>query len=200
MNLSHSLSQSNAVVGYGSLLESLGNIVDPDSSNLYVGLTFTYPLGNTAAKSALAQARAVRDQALDQYRSTEVQISQEINNALATEKSGRLQVKLSEANLKQAHLAYEHAVQLYEIGRDSASTEEEDVAGGGARINDFTLLQRQQELFNAQLGYIDAIAAYQKARVRLLAAEGGLDKTYQALLPAMEVYAPAPVITMDQTP
>lgn len=145
-----------ALFGYDSFGDSLRALKDSDERNLFVGLSFNYPLGNHAAQSKHAQARADYQHAVDRMRYTEVTLAQEVNHALGELHGRQSRVRLAHANVRLAGEAYQAAQRLREA----------------EKVTEFDLLQRYQALNEARIALIHALIDRQQADVHLLAAQG----------------------------
>ncbi|MBF0188372.1 MAG: TolC family protein [Magnetococcales bacterium] len=157
---SYSVSQSTSVWAYDTYSDSLKNISDPDTASWSLGLTLSFPLGNTAVRSQYTQALATRDQVRDAYRESEIQVTQNVNTALATLNSVTSRIEMARINQNMAEETWKQAKRLHGIGRLSL----------------FEVISREQERFAARNAYIDALIDGHQAQVELSAAQGLLGK------------------------
>ena len=158
LTFSAALSQTDQVLGYKSLGDSLSHVFSPDLSDYFVGVSFRIPIGNREVRSRRAQARLRRDQARDEVQQTENGVAQEINTVIAAIHSTRAQIAESEASLQYAEVAYDKAVGLRDQGL----------------ITEFELLQKLSDLLVSRAAYINALVDHRKTRAQLLAAQGVL--------------------------
>ncbi|MGI9303825.1 MAG: TolC family protein, partial [Gammaproteobacteria bacterium] len=156
------LVQTDRVLGYESFGDSVSNLFDPDQNDFFVGISYRYPFGNKALKSALTQARLSRDQAQAQLQLTENAIVQDINSITATAYSAQARVGQTRAGVDLSQLAYDKA-------RDRA---------GSQGVTEFELLSRLNSLLGARSAYIDALVDYRQSQAQLLAAQGVLAERY----------------------
>lgn len=148
--------QSDAAIGYRNWGGSLWQLLEPDSSNYFIGIFYRLPFGHKAERSALSQARAQSMQAQDQYGLLELGITEQVNSAVASVSSAALQSELARTNLELAQSAYERAERLQGLGL----------------ATQFELLRTFSDLLDARLAHIGASVAYQQALVNLQAAQG----------------------------
>ncbi|HYI08085.1 MAG TPA: TolC family protein [Thermoanaerobaculia bacterium] len=141
--------------GLGSSLGTLARNQFPDAS---LGVAFTIPIGNVAAKQDVAIARAVRRQSEATLDSARQRIAVEVRNALASLASAEQRIDAARA----ARVAAETGVQA-ERDRFEAGTS-----------NTFFILTRQNELASAQLAETVALSDYRKAQTELARATGTL--------------------------
>jgi len=154
--ISYTLSQSDQVLGYPGLDDSLENLFDPDSDNAFIGVFYRRPFGNVAAKSQRSQARLRKQQAEQRHELTRVQITEEVNSALAALWARESEIELTRINLELADQAYQSGLRLREVGT----------------ITEFDVLQNFDSLLDARLAHIEALTAYQSAYVDLAEAQG----------------------------
>lgn len=163
-NASLNVGQSTAVFAYDSFNDSLTHLTSPDSLNYFLGFSLNIPWGNNKARSEYSQARASHTQAMDNERLAEVRVAKEANSALAGYRSALSREKLARTNLNLAKIALESAERQAELGF----------------ATDFELIQRNQEVFNAQADYVNALLDQRVTHVNLLAASGDLGRAAMA--------------------
>jgi len=142
----------------GATGRSYGTIAEnyfPDAS---VGLSFSLPIGNRAAKANLAIARAALSQASTAITATEQQVEADVRNAVFALDSAKQRIDATAA----ARAAAE--TQLY--------AEQEKFAVGLS--TNFLVLTRQNELTNARVSETSALTEYRKAETELARATGTL--------------------------
>ena len=156
LQFSVSYGQSDLAFGYASLGGSLARIIDPDTSNYFIGISYRLPIGKVAERSALGQARIRSMQATDNYKLLELTIVEEVNSALADFRSAETQVQLAYGNLELAELSYDRVVRLQDLGL----------------ATQFEKLRTFSGLLDARTGLITAQVAYHQSYSRLLASQG----------------------------
>jgi outer membrane protein TolC len=150
------LTQTDTAFGYQHVTGSLLNLVEPDASDFFVGITYRLPFGLEAEKAQLGQARNAANIAADNHAQTELVITNNVNNALANFLSNRAQKQLTQQRMELAELAYTKVERLKNLGLASQ----------------FELLQTLSDMLNARRNYIDATVGYHQAYVQLQASEG----------------------------
>lgn len=161
--VSFSVGQNDAAFGYEHLTDSLANLVEPDTSSLFVGLRYVVPLGNVAARSALSRARIDERQAFDRSRLTRQRVVGQVNQALADLDGAEAVLRRSETELELALFAYERAVEARDRGFGS----------------EFEVLSKFDDVLAARLNRTQARIETRKAQIRLLAAQGVLVDAYR---------------------
>lgn len=156
LNASVRYSQSDAVIGYDSLHDSLLNLFNPDTDDYFIGVSYRLPFGKEAEKSALSQARIQNTEALDAHAQTELGITEEVNSALSGTLSARSQAELAGKNMDLAQLAYEKVERLKNLGL----------------ATQFELLRALNDVLSARLAYVAARVGYHQAYARLRTAQG----------------------------
>lgn len=150
------LNQSDTAFGYKHVTGSLLNLVEPDSSDFFVGVNYRLPFGLQAEKAQLEQARLAANTTADNQAQTELGITRDVNNALAGFLSARAQKQLAQQNMELAELAYAKVERLKNLGLASQ----------------FELLRTLSDMLTARSTYIDATVGYHQAYVQLQASEG----------------------------
>lgn len=122
-----------------------------------IGLSFTLPIGNTAAKQDVAIAHATKRQTQTTLEQARQQVAIEVRNAIAAVTSAAQRIDATTAAREAAEIQLQ--------------AERDRFAAGAS--NNFFVLTRQNDLAAAQLAEIVAITDYQKARSELARATGG---------------------------
>ncbi len=162
LSASFGVGQTDAVFGYASLWNSLGNLVRPDSSEVFVGVRYTVPLGMNATEAQLARARVQEQQAFDRERQIRQQVVNAVDRAISDLLTTAAVVRQSEQDLRLAQLAYEAA----QIQRDEGL------------VSEFEVLNRYSDLLSARRTRSAAQVSHQKSFVQLLSAQGILEQEY----------------------
>ena len=152
-----SFSQVDTYYGYESWGESVGNLFDPDTSYIFVGIQYRWPVGKKADKSALKQADVRKRQNLRRVKIKENEIITELNQVISRLNSTENQKKQAKKNLELKEFSYQKALELREQDQ---------------QISDFELLKKYGELLDAKNAYIDSLIRYQKSYVEFLSATG----------------------------
>jgi HAE1 family hydrophobic/amphiphilic exporter-1 len=142
----------------GGLARSLGTIGEGRFPDASVGVAFSLPLGNRAARADAAQVRSARSQA-------------ELALVRARQQVG--------VELRNAAVAVETAEQRLLAARAGRAAAETQLGAEGERFQaglttSFFVLTRQNELTQAHLAETRALSDLRKARVELSRADGTL--------------------------
>jgi outer membrane protein TolC len=132
--------------GYG---DALKDVIGQDFPTWSLGVNFTYPLGNRAAKATEARNRIAYDQAEVSLRRLELNIASEVRSA----------ARAVETNLKR--VATTQAARTLQARRLDA--EEKKFAAGMS--TNFLVTQAQRDLALAEVAELRAIADYRKSVV-----------------------------------
>ena len=151
---------SAALYGYDSFGDSISALFRPDEQQFFVGLNFSYPLGNHIAKSKYSQARTSYQRSLDKIHDTEIGVTKEMNNALSDIHSRKSRVLLAHASIMLADSAFKTTQRLREK----------------ERITEFEFLQQHKALTEARIELINALIDQRLAYINVLAAQGVLGK------------------------
>jgi outer membrane protein len=159
-----SLSASAGLQGidssYGTQWESLGR---GDYPVWNVGLSFAYPLGNTAAKNDAIRSRLKTEQLRLQTRSQEESIANEVRSAIRAVQSGYKQLDVTSRGSAYAEEVLNAYVKKAAVGlattKDVFDVQNNLVAAKGAEIQ-------------ARAGYDNALTQYWKATGAILQQEG----------------------------
>jgi outer membrane protein TolC len=142
----------------GGWKRSYGTIHDNEFPDASVGLAFSLPLGNRAAKAGLAIAKSELSQAATVVSAAEQQVQAEVRNAVFALESARQRVEAAIA------------------GRSAAETQlyaEQERFQAGLSTN-FLVLTRQNDLTAARVTETLALTDYRKAETELARATGEL--------------------------
>ncbi len=151
-----SYGQTSIAYGYANAGASLLRIVDPDSSDYFVGVSYRLPFGKVAERSALSQSRIRTMQATDNYKLLELAIVEEVNSAIADFRSAQTQIQLARGNTDLAELAYDRVVRLQGLGL----------------ATQFEKLRTLSDLLDARIALIDARVGYHQSYARLQSGQG----------------------------
>ena len=144
-NLTTTAPVANIFVGsYGT---ALGNLFKNDFRTWSVGLQFNFPLRNRAAKASLGRAQ-------EQERQTDLQTRRLLQNIEVEVRNGVQSVETAKMRIEAAKLAKEYAQKQLE-------GEEKKFSAGLSTT--FFILQRQNELSQAQYSELQALADYNKS-------------------------------------
>lgn len=142
----------------GATSRSYGTIAENAFPDASVGLAFSLPIGNRAAKANLAIAQAEVSQASTAITATEQQVEAEVRNAVFGVETARQRIEAAKA------------------GRAAAETQlfaEQERFAVGLSTN-FLVLTRQNELTNARVAETSALTDYRKAHTELARSTGTL--------------------------
>jgi outer membrane protein len=132
--------------GYATALNTLFDRAAPTWN---FGLTFSYPIGTSAADANAARARLQQQQTLAQSKQLELQIATEVTNAA-------LQVQATMERYQAATVARELAEKRLEAEQSKFEV--------GMSTN-FFVVQAQRDLADAQNGELRALLDYRKSQV-----------------------------------
>lgn len=156
------MQQNGSVVGYESLVDSLGSVLDPDISTQNLGLAYTYPFKNTARKSQRVIAQTQVEDARLAERLSSRTIEQEVReslNQLSTAKRLKVQV------LKKLDASSRSWDSLQRLARNGSANQNEV-------INGLRTLQA------AELAVLSVNLDIKRAELAVIAANGTLSKVY----------------------
>ena len=131
--------------------DSFSNLSDFDTYGVTVGLSFSYPFGNRAAKSSYNKARLEFEQTTLSIQNLEQQVMTEVRQAVRD-------VETSYKQIEATKVAQELAIQQLDAEQKKFSE--------GLSTN-FQVLEYQDEVASAQSDYTEAITGYNKAIVTL---------------------------------
>jgi outer membrane protein len=137
---------------------SYGTIRDNEFPDASVGISFSLPIGNRAARANLATAKSALSQASVGVSAAEQQVQAEVRNAAFSLDSARQRIEAARAGRVAAE------TQLYA---------EQERFQAGLSTN-FLVLTRQNDLTNARVTETTALTDYRKAETELARATGVL--------------------------
>jgi outer membrane protein TolC len=140
--------------GIGRSLGTIGENRFPDAS---IGVSFSMPIGNIAAKEDVAIARAQKRQRERSLEQAKQQIAAEVRNAIASVTGAEQRIDAALAAREAAEIQLQAERDRFEAGA----------------TNNFFVLTRQNDLAAARVAEIVALTDYQKARSELARATGG---------------------------
>ncbi len=142
----------------GASGRSYGTIGENRFPDYSVGLAFSVPIQNRAAKANLAISKSQLEQSIVDLQSTGQQVEAEVRNAFSALATERSRVAAARSGLEAAQ------IQLY--------AEQERFAVGLS--TNFLVLTRQNDLTQARVTETDALTDYRRAATELLRATGVL--------------------------
>jgi outer membrane protein len=131
----------------GGTLRSLQNLFRTDAPSYSFGVTFSFPIGNRAAKADLAGAQIQQEQISAQTRSQEQIVIAEVRNAVQALETARQRVLAARRARENAEIQLNGENKLFDAGRSTT----------------FLLFQRENALANARNAEIRAETDYNKA-------------------------------------
>ena len=129
---------------FGSVL---GQVFSGDYPTWTLGLTFSYPLGNSTAEANLARARLERDQAAARLRSSEVGAVREVRQAALRLEQNRQRIETTKLGRELAEQRLDAEQRRFEVGMSTS----------------FLVIQAQRDLAIASNGELQALLDYQLA-------------------------------------
>lgn len=157
---SFGVTENDSVFGYENIGQALTHLFKPDTNTFFVGVRYRLPFGNNQAEGALSRARLEEGQAWDRTRQTRQRVVNAVDQAVGETHSAKSVAEQSDQDLKLAEFAYDRAREQRELGL----------------VPEFEVLNKYSDLATARLNRITARAELQRARVRLLAAQGILEQ------------------------
>ena len=124
----------------------------------YMGLTFSYPIGNRTSRARLAQARAVTRGAEYLVKDTQTSVTLDVEQAFTDLSTARKQVEAADKALDFRQQSLDAEMSKLENGMTTS----------------FFVLQRQEELDQARTADLEARITVEKARTNLMRAMGKL--------------------------
>jgi outer membrane protein TolC len=131
----------------GGYNRSLANIFRSDAPNYSVGVTFSFPFRNRAAKANLAGAQITQNQIATQLRAQEQVVIVEVRNAVQSVETARQRVLTARRARENAEKQLEGERKLFDAGKSTT----------------FLLFQRENSLTAARNSEIRAETDYNKA-------------------------------------
>jgi len=131
-------------LSYGSVL---GQIFTLDYPTWTVGMTFSYPLGKSAAEANLARARIEKDQAAAQLRSRELNAVREVREAALLIEQNQQRIETAQLSRELAEQRLDAEQKRFEVGMSTS----------------FLVIQAQRDLAVARNNELQAYLDYQLA-------------------------------------
>ncbi len=156
--LSLELSQSDRVLGYEDLGDSLSNVFDPDNTIWFLGLQYKLPFGKNAERARRHQTEISLTQARNNVILDEIDLSSQANSLLARNNASLRLSNEAEQRLRLAEAAFERA----QVARNRGS------------ISEFEFLFIVNDLDAARVAWIDRLVEQQRIESSLLALQGKL--------------------------
>ena len=137
---------------FGSVL---GQLFTSDYPTWAVGLTFSYPLGKSAAEANLARARLERDQAATALRSLEFAAVRQIRDAASRVEQNQQRIETTKLARELAEQRLDAEQKRFEVGMSTS----------------FLVIQAQRDLAVARNNELQALLDYQLAVVAFQTAQ-----------------------------
>ena len=134
------------VTGYSDVL---GQILTLDYPTWTVGMTFTYPLGRSAAEANLARTRIEKDQAATRLRSLEFGAVREVREAAWQLEQNQQRIETAKLSRELAEQRLEAEQKRFEVGMSTS----------------FLVIQAQRDLAVARNNELQAYLDYQLATI-----------------------------------
>jgi outer membrane protein TolC len=168
-DLSMTLAQNGSVIGYNTVVDSVGRLKVPDRLATNGALTWVAPLGLRAAKAAVKTANTNVQASEHAERISANEVIREVNDAFAAYSSALARVTEAEEALKLSEFAYQLVERRFEIGEFVSQVE---------------LNRNRREVLAGRASLISARIDARRAWSSLLAAQGALAERY----PEMHAY------------
>jgi outer membrane protein TolC len=140
--------QPTSIVPSG-YLDALRNISGFDAPTWTVGLTFAYPIGQSAQEANVARSRLALDQTQANLKALELQIATDVTNAALTVQSSLESVQASSVARELSQKRLEAAQSKFEVGM----------------ATNFEVVQAQRDFTDSRNNELRAILNYRKALV-----------------------------------
>jgi outer membrane protein TolC len=142
----------------GNLGQTYANLFTHRFTDISVGVAMTVPIGNQAAEADLASAQITRRQASISLDAVRQRIAMEVRNAVVTLDTAAQRIAAARAGREAAEVQLQAEKDRYDAGLST----------------NFFVLTRQNDLAQAQVVEIAALADYQKAQTEFARAVGTL--------------------------
>ena len=126
---------------------TLGQVFGADYPNWTIGMTFSYPLGNSTAEANLARARLERDQAAARLRSNEIGAVREVRQAALRLEQNRQRIDTVRLARDLAEQRLDAEQRRFEVGMSTS----------------FLVIQAQRDLAIARNSELQGLLEYQLA-------------------------------------
>lgn len=150
----------------GSWWESAGGLSEADGYQWQIGLEFSMPLGNNAAKASYRKASITEKQARYRLLDREAQLKQELRQQLAVIKHSAEQVEIAERFQRLAETSLAQEKRRREEGLSDT----------------FRIIIFQNNMIDAKVNYINALQQRQQARAKLNFITGTILEKHAILL------------------
>ena len=131
---------------------------NPTSYDATVGVNFSYPLLNRAARAADNSSHASRDQSIEALANLQQQVELEVRSSYVEMNRAKEQITASAAALTAADAALQVEQERYRVGKSTS----------------LLVSVAQQQLLSSQIAQATAVASYLKGLVDLYRVEGSL--------------------------
>jgi hydrophobic/amphiphilic exporter-1 (mainly G- bacteria), HAE1 family len=140
------------VTSFGSVL---GQLFSADYPTWTLGLSFSYPLGNSAAQASLAKARIERDQSAARLRSFELTAVRQVRDAAARLEQNQQRIETTRVGRELAEQRLDAEQRRFEVGLSTS----------------FLVIQAQRDLAIARNNETQALLDYQLSSVNFEAVQ-----------------------------
>ena len=135
--------------GTTSFGSTLGQVFSGDFPNWTVGVTLSYPLGNSTAEANLARARLERDQSAARVRASELGAVREVRQAALRLEQNRQRIETTRLGRELAEQRLDAEGRRFEVGMSTS----------------FLVIQAQRDLAIARNGELQSLLDYQLALI-----------------------------------
>ncbi len=157
--------------GYETYVESLSNVIAPDTIIHNYSVTYYQPLGRRADTAQLETSKHAHAASRLAMRQAESAVRLQLANGLVNHSSAKRRVEISERGYELALLAY-----------DKAATQQ-----GSRGVTEYELVLKSQDVLSAHSALISALVDMKKAESAVLAASGQLAENYASRTAQMEL-------------
>ena len=128
---------------------TLGQVFTGDFPNWTIGMTFSYPLGNSTADANLARARLERDQAAARLRADELAAVRQVRQAALRLEQNRQRIETTQLARELAEQRLDAEQKRFDVGMSTS----------------FLVIQAQRDLAIARNGELQSLLDYQLALI-----------------------------------
>jgi len=135
----------------GSYRDALSRMAEVDGYEWYTGLRFTYPIGNRAANALYARSSLEKEQSILLLHRLEKSIETDVKNALVSLKKARERVGIADRFVSLADTTLSQEMERFREGLSDT----------------FRILRYQEDLVDARIRRVSALADFHKGLSRL---------------------------------
>lgn len=143
---------------YSELIQTSTRDLEDDSHRIDVGLEFSYPLGNRAARARLQRAHLSRERDMESLANLLQTVEQDVRGAYVELSRAKEQVAATAATLRLQEVVAQTETEKFRVGKSTS----------------LLVAQAQRDLLSAQIGEAQAVKNFLQAIVDLYRLDGTL--------------------------